>query len=75
MTGQVGGRPFSVHAEGERVGRNRPDLAYTDSSGNRVYAEYDRPSSNRGMPHADRILSNDPTGFVAVITQGWGGVG
>jgi hypothetical protein len=53
-----------------RVGRNRPDLQYTDAQGRRVYVEYDRPMcsdrtrSKRGAMHEQRIKANDPTAIV-----------
>jgi len=47
-----------------RVGTNRPDLQYTLPDGTRVYIEYDTTSSPRGVPHARRILANDPNGVV-----------
>ncbi|HEV2864845.1 MAG TPA: PAAR domain-containing protein [Pyrinomonadaceae bacterium] len=53
-----------VNAAGQRVGINRPDLQYTDANGRRVYIEYDRSTSARGLPHKERILSNDPQGEV-----------
>ena len=52
-----------VNANGVRVGTNRPDVQYT-LNGNRVYHEYDTPSSGRGPGHQARILSNDPGGTV-----------
>jgi RHS repeat-associated protein len=57
-----------VNAAGQRVGTNRPDLQYTDANGRRTYVEYDRPSSNRGPLHQQRILSNDPGGIVILKT-------
>jgi hypothetical protein len=53
-----------VNAAGNRVGINRPDLQYSDANGNRVYIEYDTPSSTRGPGHKTRILANDPAGTV-----------
>src|SRR5207248_9158945 len=52
-----------VNINGERVGVNRPDLQYT-MNGRRNYAEYDTPASNRGLPHKERIIANDPTAKV-----------
>ncbi len=67
----AGGRNFrvnqqQVNAAGERVGTNRPDLQYTDASGQRQYVEYDTPASGRGQGHQDRILANDPNGNVVL---------
>lgn len=58
-----------VNAAGDRVGVNRPDLQYTDASGRRVYVEYDRASSTRGVPHQQRIQANDSSGKVILIKQ------
>jgi hypothetical protein len=52
-----------VDINGQRIGTNRPDLQYT-LGGKRHYAEYDTPSSNRGIPHKERIEANDPAGEV-----------
>ncbi len=49
-----------VNADGTRVGVNRPDLQYTDASGQRVYIEHDTSLSTRALDHEQRILSNDP---------------
>lgn len=49
-----------------RVGINRPDLQYT-LDGKRYYVEIDKPlcsdptKSRRSLPHAQRILNNDPS--------------
>jgi hypothetical protein len=51
-------------ATGDRVGINRPDLQYTLPNGMRVNIEYDTPTYGRGIPHANRILANDPNGIV-----------
>jgi len=53
---------------GDRVGINRPDLQYTLPNGMRVYIEYDTATSGRGIPHANRILANDPQGIVILKT-------
>ena len=53
-----------VNANGELVGKNRPDLQYTDANGRRVYVEYDTSASRRGPGHRARILANDPNGEV-----------
>ena len=37
-------------------------------SGKRVYIEYDRSTSSRGIPHADRIFSNDKDAIVILRT-------
>jgi hypothetical protein len=64
-----------VNSAGRRVGRNRPDLQYTENgigpnggiAGRRVYIEYERPGyRTRGESHARRILANDPTALVIV---------
>ncbi len=57
-----------VNAAGERVGVNRPDLQFT-FGGKRYYIEYDTPVSNRGPPHRERILANDPNGVVILKKQ------
>jgi len=57
-----------LDAAGNRVGIDRPDLQYTKPDGTRVHIEYDRPSSGRGIPHADRILANDPEAVVETKT-------
>ena len=51
-----------------RVGICRPDLQATLPSGKRVYIEYDRSTSSRGIPHADRIFSNDKDAIVILRT-------
>ena len=51
-----------------RVGICRPDLQAILPSGKRVYIEYDRSTSSRGMPHADRIFSNDKDAIVILRT-------
>ena len=51
-----------------RVGICRPDLQATLRSGKRVYIEYDRSTSSRGIPHADRIFSNDKDAIVILRT-------
>ena len=56
-----------VDINGTRVGVNRPDLQYTHN-GQRVYEEFDVPSSNRGPVHQSRILANDRTGVVNLFT-------
>lgn len=65
-----------VNAAGVRVGRNRPDLQYTDAQARRVYVEYDRPlcadltTSERGPLHKQRILSNDSAAIVILRVLG-----
>ncbi len=56
-----------VNAGGDRVGINQPDLQYTVGGGRR-YEEYDKSSSNRGVPHAARILANDPASLIYLYT-------
>ena len=56
-----------TNAQGVRVGRNRPDLQYTDQNGIRHYIEYDQDPSN-GAAHAQRIQANDPAGIVTPKT-------
>ena len=51
-----------------RVGICRPDLQAILPSGKRVYIEYDRSTSSRGIPHADRIFSNDKDAIVILRT-------
>lgn len=57
-----------VNLAGERVGTNRPDFQLTvlsgESSGRRVYIEYDRSPPTRALDHARRIISNDPDAIV-----------
>jgi RHS repeat-associated protein len=57
-----------LDAAGKRVGINRPDLQYTRPDGVQVHIEYDRPSSGRGLPHANRLLANDPGAVVETKT-------
>ena len=45
------------------VGINRPDIQFT-YQGKRYYIEIDAAASNRGVPHKNRIVSNDPTSNV-----------
>jgi hypothetical protein len=56
---------WQVDANDKVQGINRPDLQYT-LNGKRYYIEYEQPSNPRGLPHAQRILRNDPTGAVTV---------
>jgi RHS repeat-associated protein len=55
-----------VDASGNRVGINRPDLQYTDATGQRHYIEYDSPSSGRGPGHQQRIMDNDAVAHVSL---------
>jgi RHS repeat-associated protein len=57
-----------VNAAGVRVGANLPDLQFTLPNGQRVYVEYDTPTSPRGLPHLYRLQANDPTGRVLLKT-------
>jgi hypothetical protein len=57
-----------LDAAGNRVGTGRPDLQYTKPDGTRVHIEYDTPSSDRGVPHANRLLANDPNAVVETKT-------
>ncbi len=57
-----------VNANRQRVGVNRPDLQFTDSKGKRWYIEWDTKSSNRGIPHGERILANDPKANTLLFT-------
>jgi RHS repeat-associated protein len=60
-----------VDVSGQRVGINVPDLQYTDTRSDpnqRVYTEYDRPTSNRGPLHEQRIVDNDPNAKVILKT-------
>jgi len=52
-----------VDINGRRVGVNRPDLQYT-MNGQRIYEEFDTPSSGRGPGHRARLEANDPLGLV-----------
>jgi len=56
-----------TNAQGVIVGRNRPDLQYTDRNGIRHYIEYDQDPVN-GAAHAQRIRANDPAGIVTTKT-------
>lgn len=55
-----------VDLGGIRTGINRPDLQYT-LDGKRYYVEIDKPlcadpsQSRRSLPHAQRIINNDPS--------------
>jgi RHS repeat-associated protein len=56
-----------IDGNGARVGINRPDLQGTNPKGmQRVCIEYDRPTSNRGPAHQQRILDNDPNAIVTL---------
>jgi RHS repeat-associated protein len=57
-----------LDAAGNRVGTNRPDLSYTRPDGTRAHVEYDTARSGRGIPHADRLLANDPKSVVETKT-------
>lgn len=57
-----------VNAAGQRVGINRPDLQGTSPTGQRVYVEYDTPTSGRGAGHEARIRANDPSATVILKT-------
>jgi hypothetical protein len=50
------------------AGRNRPDLSVVIEGvlqdGRRVFIEYDRAPGTRSIPHARRILENDPEAIV-----------
>jgi RHS repeat-associated protein len=52
-----------VNGQGVRVGRNRPDLQYTDRSNVRHYHEYDTDPAQSAYHH-ERIRSNDPAGVI-----------
>jgi RHS repeat-associated protein len=54
-----------VNYNGTRVGTNRPDLQF-NYAGQRYYIEWDSPGSSRGMPHAERIRANDPSGVILI---------
>jgi hypothetical protein len=56
-----------LDAAGNRVGTGRPDLQYTLEE-QQFHIEYDTPSSGRGVPHADRLLANDPAAVVETKT-------
>jgi RHS repeat-associated protein len=56
-----------VNAAGERVGRNRPDLQYTQPNRKRVYFEYDRNPAS-GLAHQQRIMANDKSCTVILKT-------
>ena len=58
-----------VNAAGLRVGKNQPDLQFT-WRGVRYYVEWDTARSGRGVPHGERILSNDPLGRVLLFILG-----
>jgi transposase InsO family protein len=59
LTGQAGGRPFSVHAEGERViltsadGRQEIDLLPPQPSGDKALSQLPEPVCPQGMAPAD----------------------
>ena len=56
-----------VDFAGNRVGANRPDLQYS-LDGQRVAVELDIAPAPRAIPHAARILANDPTVMVILHT-------
>jgi hypothetical protein len=58
----------SAESPGVRVGANRPDLQYTNSSGRRTFFEFDAPPATRAVPHAFRLLANDPSAIVYLRT-------
>ena len=58
-----------VNANNVRVGINQPDLQCTSSQNQRLYMEFDKPSSPRGPMHERRILANDPEGTVILVEQ------
>lgn len=58
-----------VTAAGQRVGINRPDIQATAPDGTRHYFELDTTSSNRGPAHQTRILSNDDTANVCLLSE------
>jgi hypothetical protein len=57
-----------VNAAGQRVGINRPDIQYTDATGRRIYIEYDIAPATRAVPHARRLLANDPRATAYLFT-------
>lgn len=56
-----------LNARGERCGVCRPDIQATSPTGQRVYIELDRVTSNRGPVHERRLRANDPDGTVDLI--------
>jgi hypothetical protein len=62
LTGQAGGQPFSVHAEGERViltkadGRTEIDLLPPAAPGDKALSQPPGPVCPQGMPTADTNL-------------------
>ncbi len=58
----------TAEGPGVRVGANRPDLQYTNASGRRVFFEFDAPPPTRAVPHAFRLLANDPSAVVYLRT-------
>jgi hypothetical protein len=58
-----------VDINGRQVGRNQPDLQFT-YQGKRYYIEWDRGTSDRGIPHGRRIKANDPSGQIFIFTLG-----
>lgn len=53
---------------GARFGINRPDLQFT-LDGVRLHIEYDRAPATRALPHAIRLLANDPDSIVVLLTM------
>jgi hypothetical protein len=65
---RVNQQQITAEAQGVRVGANRPDLQYTNASGRRVFFEFDAPPPTRAVPHAFRLLANDPSAIVYLRT-------
>jgi hypothetical protein len=78
LTGQVGGQPFSVHTEGERViltrgeGRQEIDLVPPAASGGAVRSALPEPVCPQGVPtaNADLGCEEPPAPGVSALDEG-----
>lgn len=50
-----------------RIGQNRPDIQVYSKKGRFFHVEIDGAGSARGLPHAERILNNDPDAGVILV--------
>jgi len=55
-----------VNAEGEKVGKNRPDQQSIDKEGNRHITEVDR-TEKASKKHVETVKKNDPNAIIHVI--------
>ena len=54
----------------QQAGTNRPDMSGELPNGDRLHIEYDTEPGTRSDPHAQRILSNDPSAIV-ILKKGF----